>query len=123
MALLRIFQKIENDVWTLTFVNDPVELSENDKSLMQRFGEPEIEVGGTYLTGDPNEFTLPTEQVKIRSDFPFTAEFDSKGAPFDTATQIKVLAYRDDIVSRFTDALTTLRAMTDTFTGEQVYNI
>ena len=123
MATLRVFQAIDNDVWKLTFVNDPLELSDTDKKKMRQFGEPEIEVGGIYLAETGNEFTLPTKKVRIRSDFPFTQEFDSLSAPFSTSTQTKVEAYRDDIVDRFETALTTVRALADTFTGEKTYNI
>lgn len=123
MAILRVYQKIENDVYKLTFVNDPIELSDTDKKLMQRFGEPEIEMGGVYLDGDADEFTIPTVKAKIRSDFPYTAEFDSKSSPFDENTEIKVLAYRDDIKDRFTAALIALRETTDTFTGENTYTV
>jgi hypothetical protein len=123
MATLRVFHKIDNDVWKLTFVNDPIELSDTDKKKMRQFGEPEIQVGGVYLENTGNEFALPTKTVRIRSDFPFTQEFDSTSTPFDTATQTKVEAYETAIVNRFTTALTTLRAIPDTFTGERTYNI
>ena len=122
MAILRVFQSIENDVWKLTFVNDPLELSETDKKLMQKFGEPEIDMGGSFGSGG-DAFTLPHNYARIRSDFPFTQIFDSTATPFNTDTQTKVLAYRDAIVTSFTTALTTLRETTDTFTGEETYNI
>lgn len=123
MATLRVYQKIENDVWKLTFVNDPAELSDTDRKKMKQFGEPTIEVGGIYLEGEDEEFTIPTKTVRIRTDFPFTQEFDSLSEPFDTDTQTKVEGYRDAIVSRFTTAFTTLRAIPDTFTGEKTYTI
>jgi hypothetical protein len=123
MAILRVFQSIENDIWKLTFVNDPDELSDTDRKKMKQFGEPEIEVGGVYLESDPNEFTLPTRSIKIRADLPYVQTFDSKSEPFDANTQIKVEAYRDEIVDRFTTALTTLRSTADTFSGEKTYTI
>jgi len=123
MAILRVFQAIDNEVWKLTFVNDPLELSDTDKKKMRQFGEPEIEIGGVYLDNTANEFTLPTKKARIRSDFPFTQEFDSSSEPFDTYTQTKVEAYRDEIVDRFETALTTVRAIADTFTGEKTYTI
>lgn len=123
MAILRVYQTIESDVWKLTFVNDPDELSDTDRKLMKKFGEPEIEMGGVFLEGGENEFTLATKKARIRRDFPFTQEFDSTSADFETNTQTKVEAYRDDIVDRFSTALTTLRATTDTFTGEKTYTI
>lgn len=122
MALLRVFQKIENDVWKLTFVNDPAELSDTDKRRMQQYGEPIIELGGAVANGE-DSYILPTKSGKLRSDFPYTQEFDSKTAPFDTNTQTKVEAYRDQIVTEFTNAIVALRAIPDTFTGEKTYNV
>ena len=83
MALLRVFQEIDNDIWKLTFVNDPEYLSEGDKKLMSQFGEPEIDLGGTFLAETANEFTLPTKKAKVRSDFPYTSSFDSRDADFE----------------------------------------
>jgi len=123
MAILRVYQKQDNDVWKLTFVNDPIELSDTDKRKMKQFGEPSIQVGGVYFDGEDDEFTIPTKTVRIRSDFPFTQDFDSTAEPFDENTQTKVEGYRDAIVDRFTTALTDLRAIPDTFTGEKAYNV
>lgn len=180
-------------MWKLTFVNDALELSDTDKKLMKKFGEPTIEMGGPYympartvssivagvvttpiahgrVVGDvvsfsslvsptggianstnytitaatastftintgygsasgvltastAAAFTLPTLLVRIRSDFPYTAEFDSLSAPFIISTQVKVEAYRDIIVDRFNTALVTLRTIADTFTGEKTYTV
>ncbi len=123
MALIRVTQEICNDVWKLTFVNDPLKLSEDDKLRMRRYGEPEIDMGGTFLTDTELEYTLSEKKAKIRSDFPFTQEFDSRDPDFDSDTQTKVEAYRDAIITRFTDAFTTLREIEDTFTADKVYNI
>lgn len=123
MALLRVFQDIDNEVWNLTFVNDQTYLSDGDKKAMRQFGEPEIDMGGTFLADTANEFSLPTKKAKIRSDFPYTASFDSRDSDFETNTVTKVEGYRDAIVTRFTTALTDLREMEDTFTGEKTYNI
>lgn len=123
MALIRVFQSIDNDVWKVTFHNDPMELSEDDKKRMRKFGEPEIDLGGTFLENTDDEFSLPAKKAKIRADFPYTAEFDSRDAPFDENTSTKVVAYRTEILARITTALETLRDQTDTFTGELTYNL
>ena len=123
MALIRVFQAIDNDVWKVTFHNDPMELSEDDKKRMRKFGEPEIDLGGTFLEGTGDEFLLPVKKAKSRADFPYTAEFDSRDEPFDTNTSTKVVAYRTEILARITTALETLRDQTDTFTGELTYNL
>lgn len=123
MALIRVYQSIDNDIWKVTFHNDPLELSEDDKKRMKKFGEPEIDLGGTFLEGEDDEFTLPAKKAKIRSDFPYTAEFDSRDSPFDENTSTKVVAYRTEIITRITDALETLRETPDTFSGELTYNL
>lgn len=123
MAKLRIFKSIENSVYTVIFENDPASLSQQDAQLMQKYGEPEINLGGTFLYSTADEFTLPDEYAKVRSDFPVRREFDSRAAPFDTDTDTKVNGYITEITTRFEDAFTTLRAHVDAFTGEEVVNV
>jgi len=120
MALLRIIQTIDNDAWKLTFINDPNELSDTDRKKMRQFGEPEIQVGGEFAYGEGSTFELPEKSVKIRSEFPFVQIFDAKDedSDFYSNTQYKVIAYRDTIKDRFETALTELREISDTFTGE-----
>ncbi len=119
---LRVYQTITNDVYVLTFVNDPSAISKQDQELMQKFGEPEINAGGDFGTS-PDTFTLPEEYVKIKDGFPLRKEFDSRQTPFSTNTVTKVNSYRDAIVTRVTAAVTTLREEADTFTSEKIYNI
>lgn len=121
--LFRVFQSIENDIWKVLIVNDPDKISDTDKKLMKQYGEPEINVGGTFLSGTGNEFTLPATYVKIRSDFPYEQDFDSTATPFDTNTQTKVEGWRDAVLSLIDTAITTLRANVDTFTAEITHQI
>ena len=64
MSKLRVYRSIDNSIWKLTFVNDPEALSENDKKLMRNFGEPEINLGGVFLVGTANAYTLPEKNVR-----------------------------------------------------------
>ena len=126
MAKLRIFSYLQNEVYTLRFENDAAAISEEDKQLMNDFGEPEINIGGTFLSGTANEYTLPDAYLKIRSGFPFVQEFDAKSSTFATNTLTKVEAYKTDITSRFTSAFTTLRThLSDrqAYVGESVTNV
>lgn len=123
MALIRVIRTIENDVWKLTFINDITALSEADKKAMRKFGEPEINIGGVFLDGTEDEYELPSKYIKIKSDLPYTEEFDSKAEPFDEGTQTKVVAFQTDTITKFEDAFETLRAQADTFTGEYTFNI
>ena len=122
-ALLKIKRSIENDIWKINFSLDAVTLPESYKELMRKFGEPTINIGGTFLSGSPDQYVLPDKYIRIRSDLPFTQDFDSKSTDFETNTQTKALAFQDTFVSNFTDAIETLRANADTFTGEYLENI
>src|SRR4051812_26447232 len=51
MATLRTYKSIENDLYVLLFVNDASDLGEDDKKRMQKFGEPEINLGGVFIGG------------------------------------------------------------------------
>ena len=123
MAKLRIFKSIENQVYKVRFENDAASLSEGDKELMAKFGEPEINMGGVFLDGTQNEYTLPDNYVRVRSDLPLTVSFDSRDADFTDNTITKVDAFVSDITGRFNTAFTTLRANSDAFTAEVVENI
>lgn len=127
MAKLRVYQSVESGFWQLKFINDPTALALSDQVLIEKYGEPEINVGGTFLDGTANEFTLPDYTVRVVTDMstavPFIQQFDPTTTPFDTNTQTKVEGYRDAIVVLFQAAFTTLRAHTDTFTGEEIYNV
>jgi hypothetical protein len=126
-AILKVTRSIDNDVWKITFSLDPLKLSESDKQLMAKFGEPEINVGGVIegplIQDEDTTYTLPTKYIKIRSGLPYTHEFDSRTTPFNTHTQEKAEAFQALFISRYTQALVELRANEDTFTGEYLINI
>lgn len=125
-TLLRIRKSIENDIWKITFSLDLSALPESDKELMRKFGEPTINVGGTFTDASyPTVFTytLPDKFILVRTDMPYTQTFDSKSADFLTSTQAKALLYEDTFISRYQAAFTTLRSLTDTFSGERVVTL
>ena len=122
-ALLKVTRSIENDVWQITFSLDSTKLSESDKQLMAKFGEPTINVGGTFLINSSDTFALPDQYIRVRTDLPFTQTFDSTSAPFDTNTQVKAQAFQDTFVANYAAAFTALRSTPDTFTGEYLFNV
>jgi hypothetical protein len=125
-ALLRIKRYIDNDIWKINFSLDLSNLPESDKDLMRKFGEPEIDTGGTFTVpsmGGDTEYTLPNKFIKIKSGLPYTQEFDSKSPVFENDTQNKALAYEQEFISRYSEAFQNLRNNLDTFTGESVENI
>lgn len=130
-ALLKIKRSIDNDVWKLNFALDASSLSDNDKELIRKFGEPQIDIGCTLLQGTPNEVTIPNKWVRIRSDLPFTQEFDAKSLNVppnnheqaQAAAEEQALAFQTFFVAAYTDAFVTLRQTGDAFTGEYITNI
>lgn len=120
---IRTFNSINNDIYTVVFDQDRAAISQSDKDLIKKYGEPEINVGGTFLAGTGNEYVLPDQFIRIVSDMPFTQNFDSTTGTFATATVTKVTQFVTDTLTKIEDAVTTLRANTDTFSGETVTNI
>lgn len=121
-ASLKIKRSIENDIWKIQFSLDLATLPESDKELIRKFGEPQINAGGDFGTA-PNAYTLPDKWIKIKTDLPYTQEFDSKSVMFATNTQIKAEAYQEAFTATYSAALRDLRDKEDTFTGEEIYNI
>jgi hypothetical protein len=130
-ALLKIKRTIDNDVWKINFALDTTVLPESDKDLLRKFGEPQVDLGGTYLVDTADEYTLPHKYIRVRSDLPFTQEFDAKNETTflddpvvaKAAAQTKALAFQTTFVDAYTLAFTALRASADTFTGEYITNI
>lgn len=122
-ALLKIKRVIENDIFKITFSLDNEKLPESDKELLRKFGEPSIDIGGTYTPSVGTSFTLPAKFIKVKSDLPHTQEFDSKSADYSTNTKEKALKFQETFITKYNAAFAALRAKADTFTGEQVENI
>ena len=110
---IRQFNQIENDVFKV--VLDTEDWSELDQQLMEKFGEPEIDLGGVF-TG-ASMYSLPHDLVKIESESPFTQGFDYRD---HTTAQARATTWGIKITDRITAAVTTLRTQADTFTKEQV---
>lgn len=122
-ALLKIKRSINNDVWKINFSLDVQSIPESDKELIRKFGEPQINVGGIFLENTADQYTLPDKYIRIRTDLPYTQEFDSKSADFSENTQTKALAFQEKFIADYSSAFVELRAKADTFTGESIENI
>ena len=121
-ASLKIKRSIENDIWKIQFSLDLATLPESDKDLIRKFGEPQINAGGDFGVA-PNAYNLPDRWIKIKTDLPYTQEFDSKSPLFITNIQTKAEAYQTAFKSAYAYAFTALRMKADTFTGEEIYNV
>lgn len=119
----KLTNSIVDKVWSVLFTNIPSQLTNNDREIMRKYGEPLVNVGGVFLSGTENEFSFPNEYRKIRNEFPFKREFDTRDPDFEDNVLTKIGAYSDAILFRITTELDTLRAKTDNFSGETVIHV
>lgn len=101
-------------------------LSPHEQELIQQFGEPAVQIGGTIsgsatIPGDQNptsvSFTIPTETRTIPTEFPVKQVFSLD----DNANAgLRAAVYRTVIESRIASARTALVAKAANFVGETV---
>jgi len=116
---VKVFTTIENDVFKVLLETD--QFTDTEQKKMEEFGQPEINVGGVYLATTVNEYTIPNKYVRIRQDFPYTQNFDSRDAAFSTNTAIKSNAWKTAVLTRLDDAIVTLLAENADFVNEEVH--
>ena len=121
MAILHTKQLIVDDAYKFVFCLEQV--SEADAILIAKYGEPTVDFGGTFDNGLGVSYTLPDQYFNIVSGFPVTITVDPTVAPFNTNTTTALALYASTMQTRVTGAFTTLRANTDTFSGETLTNI
>ena len=116
---IRTFKKLEDGIYRVSIYTE--DWSEGDILLMEKFSEPEIDLGGDF--GDsPVLFTLDNDLKRVKTDSPFAAAFDARDY---TAPVAKAYAnlWATTISDRIAAAVATLRASVDGFTTEEVEEI
>jgi hypothetical protein len=125
MANLRVFKFIANDVFTVRFIFDPSSISDTDRRLVKEFGEPSINVGGTFTAGGET-VVIPEKFVRVFSGFPYQYGFDAKDPEIGTAASDLANLYADQIVLRLQSVLTNLRqnnTLSSSFSSESVISV
>ena len=120
---IRTFKKLEDDVYRVSIYTE--DWSEGDTLLMQKFGEPEINIGGEFggLLGSlPPAFTLDDDLKRIKTDSPVAAAFDARDYGSADAKEFANI-WADEVAERVSDAVAVLRAAVDGFTAESVEEI
>lgn len=114
---VKVEKELTSGVYTTKFSIQDV--SGSDTELIEAFGEPQIQVGGT-ITGPSDVKTLPAAFRGLPSGFPVMESFDE-----DDFVDAEGLAnaYVTEILTRITTELGILRAKSDSFTGETVTTI
>ena len=114
--ILRISKVLQDNRYMVTLA--PENWSAQDLERMDRFGEPEVETGGTGTLLPA--FDFPTEPRLIKSGFPYTRFIDGDE---DVDAKGKMNNWAVEMETRLNDTLTVLRTQTDDFTGESAVNV
>jgi hypothetical protein len=110
---IRTYKQIISDVFQVSIHTQDWSVDDND--LMASYGEPEIDIGGSF-TGPP-AFTLPSNLTRIKSGSPFVGRFD--GSDYADAED-RADVWQAEVVVRLKAAIDTLRANSNDFTGESL---
>lgn len=116
---IRTFYRLENNVYRVIVHTE--EWSENDIRLMQKFGEPEINIGGEVsivvpMTEETVTYEIPDDYRRIKSD-PLSLSIDARDTGYAKELARK---WAENIISLLTNAFKSLHAHVDDFTHEEV---
>jgi hypothetical protein len=118
---MRIFTQLEDGVYNVVIHTE--DWSQRDIQLMEKYGEPEIDVGGTF-DGDGSSgsetFELGSKLYGVKTASPFSQGFDSRD--YDDAGA-RALVWETEIRQRITEAVLELRENEDDFTKEEVVTV
>lgn len=116
---IRIFYRLENGVYRVSVCTE--DWSENDVQLMEKYGEPEIDIGGDFHLepndSEPLDLFLPESHRRVKTESPITMSFDSRDMSHakDFAN-----AWADRISEAISSAFSSLHSHSDGFTRETV---
>ena len=115
---IRIFQEIVNGVLCVRICTE--DWSEGDIEAMRSFGEPSVDLGGSFHSSGGVDFTRPHSIQRVKSDSPFVARFDSRdyGDPVGMAT-----AWKIEVSARIVKAVHDMRDIKNSFDNEEVINV
>lgn len=120
---IRTFYTLENGVYRV--VVNTEDWSENDVRLMEKFGEPEINIGGdlsyTPTAGDPTPISwkIPDEYRGVRNET-LAMSFDSRDTEHAEGL---ANAWADRTIGAVSAAFAALHEHSDDFTRETVHTL
>lgn len=97
---------------------DLYELTLVEQDVINKFGEPTIDCGGSFDDQMGLTFTLDTDERKFPSQFPCKKSWDRADYPSDADDRAAL--WRDTIKTRIDTAVTALRALTYDNLGTEI---
>lgn len=91
-----------------------------EQEVVEQFGEPLVDIGGSFTDGGSLSYTLTSEDRRFPSQFPIKVQFSRVDYPDDAAERAGV--YRSTLITRITAAITTLRGYTVSNLGHDISN-
>ena len=121
---IRIFRDMDNAVYRI--VVNTEDWSQGDIQLMERFGEPEIDVGGDvqYIHGSETKTkTFGNQFMRVLHGFPYCRGFDSRDyGSYEEAVSVGI-AWKENVIDRLQSAVTELRLKDTSLPTEEVTEI
>ena len=116
---IRTFKSVENGVYKTIIRTE--DWSQLDKELMSKYGEPEVNAGGTIVSQYSGaDLVLPDFYVGVMSESPFSKLFDSRD--YDDA-DVRAATWAAHMAHSIREAVQTLRESYDGFTTEEVETV
>lgn len=129
---MRVFRDMDNAVYRI--VIDTEDWSQGDLELMERFGEPEVNVGGEVqyiLDGEVgvessegvNSKVFGDEYVRVMHGFPYSRGFDSRDYDSHEEAVAVGIAWKEMVLERICNAVTDLRSKVAPLPTEEVSEV
>ena len=122
---IRVFSNLCNGVYRIIINTE--DWSQGDLDLMFKYGEPELNVGGsvTYDINNSNSIkTFGDEYIKLFHGFPYARNFDSRDYNKNVDEAISIgTAWKNSVLTKIDGAIRTLRDKTQILPTEEINEI
>ena len=121
---IRIFRDMDNAVYRILVSTE--DWSQGDIELMERFGEPEVDVGGEIQYVHESETkskTFGSEFIRVLHGFPYCRGFDSRDYGSYEESVAVGIAWKEKVIQRLQTVVTELRKKGATLPTEEVIEV
>lgn len=116
---IRTFKSLENGVYRVVLRTE--DWSQGDQTLIAKYGEPLVNIGGDLSSSYSGEdFLLDDRYVGVLSESPFSQSFDSRD--YDDAEE-RAATWAGYVALAIRNAVVDLRTNSDGFTTESVETV
>lgn len=121
---IRVFRDMFNSVYRIVVYTD--DWSEGDIDLMERYGEPEVNAGGTFHYshgGSQKSVALGDAFVRVMGGFPYSRGFDSRDYGSCEEAVAAGVAWKESLISSIQSAVSGLRSKSATLPTEEITEV